>query len=78
MQGLAQPFGHDQRGILIGLVQQHGELVATEPAHDVGGPGRLAEHAGQRPQGRSPEWWPPESLSLLRLSRSATTRLNVA
>ena len=51
---LTQPLGHHQRSVLVGLVQQHGELVAAQPADDVGAPRGLAQHGGQRTQGAVP------------------------
>ena len=48
----------------------------SRPTTSVSRAARLRTAASER-KARSPEWWPPESLTVLRLSTSATMRLNV-
>ena len=57
-------FGHRSR------LDQHRELVATEPGDRVAGPRRRAEPLGHGDQQRSPAGWPKLSLTVLKSSRS--------
>ena len=62
---------HGRLAGVADVVEQDGELVAAEPGDGVAGAQRRTP-AGARPRrsSRSPTWWPSESLTSLKRSRS--------
>ncbi len=54
----ADPLGHRAGAGLVGVVDDDGELVASEPGDEVPGADRSVSRLANSTSRRSPTWWP--------------------